>query len=187
MASRPIAEAGEAPSALPDADVSPGGRCPVDHGAAIAAAATGCPVDHDGGPAPASRRPGCPIPQRRAPVRRSRADLFVRRMLRIPDRPAGVTQAAVYAAFQRSMLVSATRCTLTYVIFPFVLPAVGFAAQGAVGVLVGVVAMVCDVFTIRRFFAVDHRWRWYFAAIVFGIMGLLTALLVQDISHLARG
>lgn len=108
-------------------------------------------------------------------------------MLRIPDRPAGVTQAAVYAAFQRSMLVSATRCTLTYVIFPFVLPAVGFAAQGAVGVLVGVVAMVCDVFTIRRFFAVDHRWRWYFAAIVFGIMGLLTALLVQDISHLARG
>ncbi len=111
----------------------------------------------------------------------------MRRLLRIPERPDGVSHAAVYAAFQKSMLISASRCTLTYVIFPFVLPAVGFAAQGAVGITVGVVAMIADVFTIRRFFAVDHKWRWYFSAIVLGIMILLTALLVQDISHLARG
>lgn len=110
----------------------------------------------------------------------------MRRLLRIHERPAGVSHAAVYAAFQKSMLISATRCTLTYVIFPFVLPAVGFAAQGAVGVTVGAAAMVCDVFTIRRFFAVDHKWRWYISAIVVAIMGLLTVLLIQDISHLAK-
>ena len=149
--------------ATPDA-----ARCPVPHG--LATLAPGCPVPHG-----ATARP----------VHRSKADEVVRRVLRVKERPAGVSSAAAYQAFQKSMLISATRCTLTYVIFPFVLPAVGFAAQGAVGVLVGVLAMVCDVFTIRRFFSVDHKYRWYFSAIVFGIMCLLTALLIQDISHLA--
>jgi hypothetical protein len=146
-------------------------RCPVPHVAA-AAAPSGCPVDH------ASMA---------GPVRRSKADLVVRRVLRIRERPAGVTSAAAYQAFQKSMLISATRCTLTYVVFPFVLPAVGFAAQGVVGIVVGLVAMVCDVFTIRRFFAVDHKWRWQFSGLVFGIMCLLSVLLVQDISHLVSG
>ena len=50
-----------------------------------------------------------------------------------------------------------------------------------IGVLIGSVAMVADVFTIRRFFAIDHKWRWYFATIVFGIMCLLSVLLVQDV------
>jgi hypothetical protein len=143
-------------------------KCPVPHG--IATLAPGCPVPH-----------GATTVR---PVHRSKADNFVRRVLRIKERPAGVTHAAAYQAFQKSMLISATRCTLTYVIFPFVLPVVGIAAQGAVGIAVGLLAMVCDVFTIRRFFAVDHKYRWYFSGIVFGIMCLLTALLVQDISHL---
>lgn len=134
---------------------------------AAAATGAGCPVAHHGGP-----------------VSRSKADVAVRRLLRIKERPAGVSQREVYAAFQKSMLISATRCTLTYVVFPFVLPAVGIALTGLIGVLVGSVAMVCDVFTIRRFFAVDHKWRWHLSAIVFGIMCLLTALLVQDVSHL---
>ncbi|MEO5678887.1 MAG: hypothetical protein ABIS47_04375, partial [Acidimicrobiales bacterium] len=51
---------------------------------------------------------------------RSRADLLVRKVLRIRERPVGVTAASAYGAFQRSMLISAVRCTLTYVVFPFV-------------------------------------------------------------------
>ncbi|MCU1357938.1 MAG: hypothetical protein JWM89_3356 [Acidimicrobiales bacterium] len=157
----PVAERNPTPVTEP--------RCPVPH--AVAAAAPGCPVPHGAAAV--------------GPIHRSRADEVVRRVLRVRERPAGVSSAAAYQAFQKSMLISATRCTLTYVVFPFVLPAVGFAAQGAVGVVVGLVAMVCDVFTIRRFFAVDHKYRWYFSTIVFGIMCLLTALLIQDISHLA--
>ena len=85
-----------------------------------------CPVPHA---APAAT---CPFPHAAAAstttaVRRSPADMVVRKLLRIRERPAGVTSASAYAAFRRSMLISATRCTLTYVIFPFVLPAVGFA------------------------------------------------------------
>ena len=117
-------------------------------------------------------------------VRRTKADLVVRKLLRIPERPAGVTQATAYSTFQKSMLISATRCTLTYVVFPFLLPFLHFLRGGApvIGVIIGSVALVCDTFTIRRFFAIDHKWRWYFSSIAFGIMCLLSVLLVQDLS-----
>jgi hypothetical protein len=149
---------------------SPAGRCPVDHTAlAAAATTTGCPVQPDA-----------------APVERSKADRVVRKLLRIQERPPGVSAASAYATFQRSMLISATRCTLTYVIFPFVLPAIGIVSGVGpiLGVIIGVVAMSCDVFTIRRFFQVDHRWRWQVSAIAVCVIGLLTVLLVEDIAHL---
>jgi hypothetical protein len=129
----------------------------------------------------------CPFPQRSGKsVNRSKGDIVVRRVLRIRERPPGVTTASAYATFQRSMLISAIRCTLTYVVFPFVLPAVGFATGVGpiVGIVIGVVAMTCDVFTIRRFFAVDHKWRWHFSAVALSVIGLLSVLLVQDIIHL---
>ena len=121
-------------------------------------------------------------------VRRSRADLVVRRVLRIRERPPGVTSASAYGAFQRSMLISAIRCTLTYVVFPFVAPAVGFATGVGpeIGILIGTFAIVCDTFTIRRFFAVDHKWRWPISTIAFSVICLLSVLLVQDVLHLLR-
>ena len=146
-------------------------RCPFPHQAAAPAAEATCPFPH------------------RAPagvVQRSRADELVRTVLRIRERPAGATAASAYSAFQRSMLISAIRCTLTYVVFPFVVPAVGFATGVGpiLGIVIGVVAMTCDVFTIRRFFAVDHKWRWHFSAVALSVIGLLSVLLVQDVIHL---
>jgi hypothetical protein len=140
--------------------------CPVAHVAAGA-----CPIDHTARPA----------------VTRSRADEVVRSLLRIKDRPAQVSDATVYRSFRRSMLISATRCTLTYVVFPFLLPAASFAAGvgPVLGILVGVFAMTCDVLTIRRFFQVDHRFRWPVSIVALSVMMLLTVLLVQDIVHLA--
>jgi hypothetical protein len=107
----------------------------------------------------------------------------MRAILRIEERPAGETQATAYSSFQRSMLISATRCTLTYVVFPFLLPFLHVLRGGApvIGVVIGSVALVADVFTIRRFFAIDHKWRWRFTFVVLGIMGLLSVLLVQDL------
>lgn len=160
------------PAVEPATGAAPSGaaRCPIDHTALAQAAAAGtCPVQHDAGP-----------------VERSRADRFVRRVLRIEERPPGVSAASAYATFQRSMMISATRCTLTYVIFPFVLPAIGIVSGVGpiLGVVIGVIAMTCDVFTIRRFFQVDHRWRWQVSAIALCVIGLLTVLLVEDVAHL---
>jgi hypothetical protein len=149
------------------AEASPS-RCPIDRTASGGV----CPFPHGATTDPS--------------VRRSPADVMVRRLLRIPERPPNISQAAAYSTFQKSMAISATRCTLTYVVFPFVLPAVGFATGvgPVLGILIGVVAMTCDVFTIRRFFAVDHRWRWHFSAIALAVIGLLAVLLVQDVVHL---
>jgi hypothetical protein len=148
-----------------------------------------CPFGHGGEPTATTEVQAdvCPIPhRRRQPVRRSRADEVVRRLLRIRDRPPNVSEASAYSTFQRSMFISAIRCTLTYVVFPFVLPAAGFATGvgPVLGIIIGVVAITCDVYTIRRFFMVDHRWRWHFSAIAGAVICLLLVLLVQDIVHL---
>ena len=169
---------------------SPAGAasCPVAHAPApaLVEATGGCPLGH--GAAPATAAGGCPVAHTAGGVRRSRADLVVRKVLRIPERPPGVTARSAYGSFQRSMLISAVRCTLTYVVFPFVAPAVGVATGvgPVLGILIGTFAIVCDVFTIRRFFAVDHKWRWPVSAIAFSVVCLLAVLLVQDVSHLLR-
>jgi hypothetical protein len=53
--------------------------------------------------------------------------------------------------FNRSMVISGTRCLLTYVVFPWILPLLGVTSGvgPAIGVPIGVVALGCDVFTIR--------------------------------------
>jgi hypothetical protein len=84
------------------------------------------------------------------------------------------------------MVISTIRCTLTYMVFPFVLPALGLVANTGVviGIVIGVLAMTCDVFSIRRFFAVDHKWRWYFSTIAFTVICLLAVLLTKDLVHI---
>jgi hypothetical protein len=131
--------------------------------------------------------PACPVRHDGTPIVRSRADLIARRVLFVRERPPGVTAASAYSAFQKSMFISAFRCTLTYVIFPFVLPMIGIVAGigPVLGIAIGVFAITCDTFTIRRFFTVDHKWRWHFSAIALMVIGLLMTLLVQDIVHLA--
>lgn len=145
-------------------------RCPFPHG--MLPEANGCPVPHGGATTTGYRRN----------PNRSKADQFVWKLLRIKERPEGVSESAANRAFQKSMMISATRCTLTYVIFPFVIPLLGIVkgVEAPLGVAIGSVAIVCDVFSIRRFFAADHKYRWYFSAIALSIIGLLFVLLAED-------
>lgn len=137
-------------------------RCPVEHGSAPPGPATGAPV-------------------------RSGPDRIARALLRIPEQPSGVSERAAHTAFQRSMTISALRCTFTYLVFPILLPLVGLGVGvgPAIGIAIGVTAIVCDVFALRRFFAADHRWRWQFAALISGVLVLLAVLLVDDVTRLA--
>jgi hypothetical protein len=106
----------------------------------------------------------------------------MRRLLRIPDGPAA-PEGAAQRAFSTSILVSATRCLLTYIVLPFVAPALGLAAGvgPALGIPIGVVAIACNILTIRRFWAADHRWRWAYTAIALTVIALLLVLMVEDI------
>lgn len=95
-------------------------------------------------------------------------------------------EAAAQRAFSTSILVSAVRCTLTYVVLPFLAPLLGIASDvgPGLGLAIGVVAIASNILTIRRFHAAQHRWRWAYTAIAVSIIGLLTVLMVQDIADL---
>jgi hypothetical protein len=116
---------------------------------------------------------------------RPAADAAVRRLLRIPDGPPA-PEGAAQRAFSTSMLVSGTRCLLTYVMLPFLAPALGLAAGvgPAIGIPIGVVAIGCNILTIRRFWAADHRWRWAYTAIALTVIALLLVLMVEDVLDL---
>jgi hypothetical protein len=117
---------------------------------------------------------------------RSAGDRAMRRILRLPvDAPAGTAEGA-RKAFQTSLLVATVRCLLMYIVFPFVLPALGIAkgVGPAVGLAVNAVAMVCIVLSMRRFFGADHAKRWWYAALGGSVLVLLVVLAVVDIADL---
>ena len=98
-----------------------------------------------------------------------------------PDRRDDATKA-----FSTSVLVSAVRCTLAYVVFPWLLPAFGLAGGvgPGIGLAVGVVAIGFNVASIRRFHRSDHRWKWPITGLNCAVIAMLTVLAVIDISDL---
>jgi len=114
--------------------------------------------------------------------RRSAGDVFMRRLLRLPaDAPAGSAEGA-RKAFQTSLLVATVRCLLMYILFPFVLPAIGVArgVGPAIGLAINIVAMVCIVMSMRRFWRADHPKRWWYGALGGTVLVFLIVLAVQD-------
>ena len=95
---------------------------------------------------------------------------------------ADVSTADAESAFSKSVLVSAVRCTLTYVLIPFVFPLIGFGTGVGpwIGLPIGIAAIIANVVSIRRFHRADHKWKWPMTAINVGIIGLLTVLVILD-------
>ena len=152
-------------------------RCPVDHRAlaaaqhtAAAAETTGCPVMHQ--PAGAVERPP--------------ADVFMRRLLRIPDHPKKVRERDVQRLFSTSILISAVRCVLSYVVFPILAPTLGAVTKvgAAIGIPVGIVALVFDIRAVRRFWLANHKYRWPFTIIYGFVIVLVVTLFGRDIASL---
>lgn len=123
-----------------------------------------------------------------APVapHRSAADRAMRRLLRISDEQPRLREAELRSAFSRSIFVSATRCTLTYLVIPFLAPVLGVAAGVGpwIGVPLGSLAIVFNIKSIRRFWRADHRWRWTYTAIGTMVIALLVFLVTSDLVEL---
>jgi len=134
----------------------------------------------------APTEPRCPV--RHDQSTRSAADVFMRRLLRVPDGPATANAESAQRMFSQSILISATRCLLTYVLLPIVAPAIGAATHigPAVGIPLGLVAMAFDVMAVRRFWLADHRYKWICTAVYAVIISFLLALMVHDIVTLVR-
>ena len=111
------------------------------------------------------------------------ADRFMRSLLRV-EHAAPATAGQARSAFRTSVLVAAVRCLLTYIVLPFVLPFIGLAAgvTPVIGSIIAVIAIVCIVSSMRRFWRADHRARWGYTAFGVGMVGFLLFLAVRDIA-----
>jgi hypothetical protein len=118
---------------------------------------------------------------------RPRAERIVRRCLFVGEaRPR--SSADAQRLFSVAMVISGLRCLLSYIVLPFLAPALGAATgiEPYFGIPISIVALVFDVRGMRRFWIADHRYRWPMTAIYLAVMGLVTALLVSDIHHLVH-
>jgi hypothetical protein len=114
---------------------------------------------------------------------RSTPDLFMRHLLRIPDQQPTIDESETHRIFSTSIVLSALRCLLSYLILPIVLPAVGLAkgVGPLIGIPVGVLALTFDYLGIRRFWLADHHQRWLFTAIYAAVGGMVLSLVVVDL------
>ncbi len=103
-----------------------------------------------------------------------------------PTSPPAGEQLEAARIFSLSILVSAVRCLLTYVAFPWILPLLGLAGGvgPAVGLLVGVVAIAANVVSIRRFRSSAHSWRRPLMVLNSGVIALLVVLVGIDLGEL---
>lgn len=119
------------------------------------------------------------------PGARPRADRVMRRLLRV-EAAQRRSRSELHQTFSTSIFLSASRCLLTYVVLPFVAPAIGFAAGVGpwVGLSLGTVAIVSNGVTVRRFWAAEHRWRWPYTVVSMSVTLLLLVLMGGDVADL---
>ena len=119
---------------------------------------------------------------------RSKADLFMRRLLRVDDSQPRMREDELRSAFSRSILVSATRCIITYLLIPFLGPILGLATGvgPVVGIPIGALAITFNIKSMRRFWRADHRFRWHYTAIGGTVIGMLVVLIALDLAELLR-
>jgi hypothetical protein len=126
-------------------------------------------------------------PTTTAPTRAwSPADLRMRRLLRLPVDAPKATEASARQLVEKSLLISMSRCLLTYVVLPFVIPIIGIRGNIApvIGVVLGVVAIIANVASIRRFWRADHRYRWHYTALASVIILAMVWLIAVDLAEI---
>lgn len=110
----------------------------------------------------------------------------MRRLLRLPIDAPKASEASAVQLVERSLVISMVRCLLTYIVLPFVAPAFGLAADVAplLGIAVGLVAIVANVASVRRFWRADHRYRWHYTVLATVIIMAMVWLIVVDVVDL---
>ena len=86
--------------------------------------------------------------------------------------------------FSWSIVISGIRCLIAYILLPFILPFLGLSPNVGpwLGIGIGLVAIVANVFSIRRFSRSTHRLRKLVIGINVAVIGLLLVLLAIDLS-----
>lgn len=113
------------------------------------------------------------------------ADRAMRRLLgvRAVDARAG---RGAHRAFRVSVLVSAVRCLITYVLVPVLVPILSLSGWVAapIGLALCVYAVGNGVVSLRRFWRADHQHRWLYTAFMAVVFVILALALASDLSRL---
>jgi hypothetical protein len=97
-------------------------------------------------------------------------------------------ESDTHRIFSVSILLSALRCLLSYIVLPVLLPVLGLArgVGPVIGIPVGVLALTFDVLGVRRFWLADHRQKWAFTVLYAATGTMVAVLLVTDIVDVIR-
>lgn len=100
-----------------------------------------------------------------------------------PADPVELVAERAQNAFKFSLIFSGVRCTLQYVILPFVLPVFGIAGEVAVPFLliINVMAIVSILYSIRRFWQINYRYKWHYLAFSVVMLVILASFIASDI------
>ena len=105
------------------------------------------------------------------------------RVVREGSPAVGAIPAPVERAFTFAILLSALRCTVQYVVLPFVLPWVGVVAAIPPWVTLGLslVALLSLVRSVRHLWRLRHAQRWSYLALAFIVLAALALFVVVDL------
>lgn len=80
-----------------------------------------------------------------------------------------------------SVIFVSVRCTLQYIVLPFVLPLVGLRSDLSAGIsaLIDIVALATIAYNVRRLWHTSWRWRYIGLAAV--MIGIIAFMLYQDV------
>lgn len=116
------------------------------------------------------------------PISYAPADVFMRRLLRVPPAADRSSLLDARSAFGRSVVITGIRCMLTYLVIPIM------GALSVLGTVARPLAMVLSaagiffaVRSARRFWMANHRYRWAYTAFAAIIVVYLTYALLADV------
>jgi hypothetical protein len=120
-------------------------------------------------------------------------DRAVARVLRVQPQPLVPRQAVPTTdspPFETPLLISAVRCTLRYIVLPFVLPLLGVATGATLGIVTGAalgfllfldaVAAISVVAALRRLWRLQHPRRWQYLPVALVLAVLVGFFFARD-------
>jgi hypothetical protein len=101
---------------------------------------------------------------------------------------SGPTDKPLGGMIKFSLVISAARCLLTYVLIPVLSPLIQptLGENPRVVIPLSVIALGFDVRAVRGLWRLGHRWRWRITAVYGVLMAGIVTLLAQDFWRLAR-
>lgn len=120
-------------------------------------------------------------------VAESRADRFMRRLLRVEKTaPTAKAERAAHRGFRIALVVTGIRCLISYLIIPIGVPILGLSGLVAapIGLALCVVAVVNGILSLRRFWKADHRSKWVYTWFIAFVFVVLAVAMVSDIMRI---